>query len=313
VRTVVPIDQLPAALSQNQARQHVASLLGAPLGGALFALLRWLPFLADALSFAVSWALLGRLRTDLAPVARTGPATRLGEDLRAGLRFSWRQPFFRVLLFWGPASNLVVNALFFAATLRLIAAGFAPWSIGLVDTTAGVCGIAGALLAPWLIDRLPTGRLTVAVAWSFVPLLLPLVVWNHPAVVAGSLAAGVFLNPAGNAGIQSYRMAITPPELLGRVSSTTQFVARSTMWLAPLLGGGLLAVLGGPGAMATLAVLTALVALIPTLSASVRSVPRPSAWPTLARRPEQPAEDPRSVPPSTRGGGSARLAARSAG
>jgi MFS family permease len=32
VRTVVPADELPTALSQNQARLHVAGLLGAPLG-----------------------------------------------------------------------------------------------------------------------------------------------------------------------------------------------------------------------------------------------------------------------------------------
>ena len=37
VRAVVPAEDLPTALSQNQARQHVASLLGAPLGGALYA------------------------------------------------------------------------------------------------------------------------------------------------------------------------------------------------------------------------------------------------------------------------------------
>ena len=61
--------------------------------------------------------------------------------------------------------------------------------------------------------------LTVVVAWSFVPLLVPLVFWNHPAVVMLSLSAGVFLNPAGNAGIGSYKMSITPPELVGRVQS----------------------------------------------------------------------------------------------
>lgn len=33
IRTVVSTEDLPTALSQNQARQHVASLLGGPLGG----------------------------------------------------------------------------------------------------------------------------------------------------------------------------------------------------------------------------------------------------------------------------------------
>ena len=61
---------------------------------------------------------------------------------------------------WGMCSNLVINALFVAATLRLIQAGFAPWSIGLVETAAGVCGVLGALVAPRIIERTATGVLT---------------------------------------------------------------------------------------------------------------------------------------------------------
>jgi hypothetical protein len=43
----------------------------------------------------------------------------------------------------------------------------------------------------------------------------------------------------------------------------------------------LLAALGGPAAMAVLTGMCALVALIPTLSRTVRSVPRPAEWPHL--------------------------------
>jgi hypothetical protein len=52
----------------------------------------------------------------------------------------------------------------------------------------------------------------------------------------------------------------------------------SVMPLAPVLAGGLLAWLGGTAAVAVLGVLTALTALIPTLSRSVRAVPRPAVW-----------------------------------
>ncbi len=281
VRAVVPTEQLPTALSQQQARQHVASLVGGPLGGAMFAITRWVPFLFDAATFAFSWVLLGRIRTDLSPVARTGEPRRARADIVEGMRFAWDRPFFRTLMVWGMCSNLVVNALFVAATLRLIQAGFAPWSIGLVETAAGVCGILGAVVAPRLIERTATGVLTVVVAWSFVPLLVPLIFWNHPAVVMISLSTGVFLNPAGNAGIGSYKMSITPPGLVGRVQSTGAFLSWSTLPLAPVLGGGLLAALGGPAAMAVLTGMCALVALIPTLSRTVRSVPRPADWPHL--------------------------------
>ncbi len=50
------------------------------------------------------------------------------------------------------------------------------------------------------------------------------------------------------------------------------------MPLAPILAGVLLSTLGGGPAILALGVLTALVALIPTLSRSVRSVPKPALW-----------------------------------
>lgn len=117
-------------------------------------------------------------------------------------------------------------------------------------------GILGALLAPRLIERVPTGWLTVAVAWSFVPLVVPMALWNHPVAVAAALGVGVLLNPAGNAGISSYRLTLTPPALQGRSRG-----------------------LGGEVAVLALGGLAALVALLPTLSASVRTVPQPARGP----------------------------------
>ena len=146
------------------------------------------------------------------------------------------------------------------------------------------------MAAPRIIERTATGVLTVVVAWSFVPLLVPLVFWNNPAVVMVSLSTGVFLNPAGNAGIGSYKMSITPPELVGRVQS----IGPVPRLVDPAAGAGRSAArcspaLGGPAAMAVLAGLCALVALIPTLSRTVRSVPRPAEWPRLDERRTQPA------------------------
>ncbi len=278
VRTVVPTEQLSTALSQNQARQHVAELLGGPLGGLLYGVARWLPFAADAVSFAFSWLMLGRLRADLAPAPQDGPRRSPQEDIAEGVQFIAGRPFFRVLLAWSSMANLTINAVFFVAILRLVRAGFHPAEIGVVSTAAGLGGILGALAAPAIIDRLATGRLTVLVAWSFVPLLVPLVFWNNPLVVGAALFTGLLLNPAGNAGISAYSMALTPEPLVGRVTSATQFLSMSVMPLSPVVGGLLLSTLGGPAAIAGLAVLTAAVALVPTLATSVRAVPHPRVW-----------------------------------
>ena len=151
-------------------------------------------------------------------------------------------------------------------------------SIAVVEVVGGACGIAGAALAPRLIDRLPTGRLTLVIVWTMLPLTVPMALWNTPLAVAAGLGAILLLNPAGNAGISSYRMAITPPELLGRVQAAMQFTSMATMPIAPVLAGVLLSRLGGRDAIAALAGLTAVIALIPTLSRSVRSIPRPAQW-----------------------------------
>ena len=278
VRSVVPDEDLGTALSQLQARQHVAGLVAAPVGGALYALARWVPFAGDALSYAVAWLLLGRVRTDLSAVAYDGPRTRARDEIREGIAFTLGRPFFRTLLIWSAMANLTVNGLFFVAILRLVKGGFHPAEIGLVETAAGVAGLLGALAAPRIIDRFATGRLTVLVAWSFVPLVAPMVLWNRPGVVAGCLAVGMLLNPAGNAGIGAYRVAMTPDRLQGRVGSAMRFLSTCTMPLSPVLGGALMALFGGPVAIAAMGALTAFAALVVTLSRTVRTVPRPAVW-----------------------------------
>lgn len=278
LRSVVPEGSLPTALSQNQAREHLATLLGGPVGGVLVAVARWLPFVADALSYAVSWALLGRLRTSLKPAESDQPSQRVRAQLREGFAFTWRSPFFRVLIVWAALVNLTANGIFFLAILRLIQGGFRPATIGLTEAAAGVAGIVGAIAAPWLIGRFRTGWLTIVLAWSFVPLSIPLIWFNHPLVVGVAIGATMFLNPAGNAGISAYRMRVTPHELQGRVTAASRFVATLVMPLAPVVAGLLLTAVGGSMAMAVLVVATAGTALIVTLSRDVRSVPRPDAW-----------------------------------
>ncbi len=280
VRSVVTTNELPTALSQNQARQHIGALLGGPLGGLLYGAGRAVPFLVDAVTFAISCATLSRIRTDLS-APRRGRPTRVRDDLAVGFRHIIARPYFRAVLAYGAASNLVINAVFYVAILRLVQADVHPVQIGMIETCAGLGGIVGAIAAPYLIDRLRTGTLTVAVAWSWVPLLVPVALWPSPWLIGGMLGLGLLLNPAGNAGAQAYRMAITPANLQGRISSASAFLSMSVMPLAPLVGGYLLERFGGVAATFGLLLTAVLAASIPTLSRSVRAVPRPAEWTRL--------------------------------
>ena len=279
VRSVVTREELPTAISQNQARHHLASLLGGPLGGILYAVSRPLPFLVDAVTFAISFLTVSRVQQDLSPAdrPRRHPARELGD----GLRYLLARPYFRAMAGFSASCNLVVNAVFFVAVVRLVEEGVPSTTIGLVEAMAGAGGVIGALIAPFVIDRMRTGHLTMSVAWVWVPLLVPLVFWSSPWLVGAMLCIGLVLNPAGNAGGQSYRVAITPDELQGRIASSSQFLGMTTIPFAPLLGGWLLETWGAATATTVLLVAAVLTALIPTLSPEVRSVPRPRDWPVL--------------------------------
>jgi MFS family permease len=276
IRTVVSTEDLPTALSQNQARQHVASLIGGPLGGALYAVTRWLPFAVDALSFAIACVTVSRVRTDLGAPHRQQET--LGRQLTEGFRFIWSRPFFRTLLVWSSLTNLVTNAIFFVIVLRMVQADVPAAQIGLVSTAAGLGGLLGAAMAPSLIHRLPTGTLTVIIGWMCCLPLVPLTLSSSPWLACACTFFFLLLNPVGNAGIGSYRMAVTPDRLQGRVGSTSQFVSMSVMPLAPLLGGLLLEHQGGTTAITVLVLASALLAVLLTSSRSIRSVPRPSEW-----------------------------------
>ncbi|MDT9593509.1 MFS transporter [Nocardioides zeae] len=284
VRSVVRTDQLSTALAQNQARGQVASLLGAPLGGVLLGVSRWLPFAVDAATYLVSFTTLGRIRTDLSAPPRPatddgrGPVRSAVHEVVQGGRFVLGHRTLRVISCWSALSNLVVNGLLFVVLLRMVDAGHSAAAIGLVMTAAGIAGLVGAALAPRVIARTPTGALTVAVAWTCALPLVPLVWWAHPGVVAACLSTLVLLNPIGNAGIGAYRIALTPDHLQGRVGATSAFLSWSVMPFAPVVGGGLLAAYGGTVATAALLGGCVVVALVVTLAPTVRSVPRPDVW-----------------------------------
>jgi len=280
LRDVVEPEQLPTALSQNQARLHVATLIGPPLGGALFALRSWAPFLVDGVSYLISSAALTRLRAPLA-----SPAGVEGEGLRGvlrgtreGLAFIRGQGFMRAILVWACIVNFSVNMLFLIVNLKLLRAGVHTSLIGLIDTFGAVSGLLGSLAAPTVVRRVPTGRLTIVTALVLTVAVLPIAFTDNPLVVGGLLAMALFLNPASNASLGAYRTAITPDHLQGRSSAAMQFAVSLLTPLTGVVGGAMLAGFGGRTAILAAAGLT-LLSLVPLVtSRELRTLPTPDRW-----------------------------------
>jgi MFS family permease len=253
LRRVVPKEQLAAANGQAVSRDMVAQLLGAPLGGLLFGIARWLPFLADALSFL--FAALGALNIrrplgpDKTPDQAPNPITT---DIAEGIRFVRHQPFLRFVVVMASVMNMVAQA-FLLLLIALVAyRGGSSAAVGVITGVTVAGGLLGSVVAPLVIRRLRARTLLVLAIWTFtaglaVTAVVPQV-WQIGVVVALAEIATVPVNVV----LITYVMHLVPDQLLGRVAAVNRFGAYALEWLGPLLAGGLALLFGVPGGMLAL-------------------------------------------------------------
>jgi fucose permease len=106
---VVPPARLGEAVAVEQARVFGTTLAGPPLGGALFGLTRALPFLGDAISYALSVVSLAFMRTPFQET-RTEPSAHWRTEVAEGFRWLWRSAFLRTCALIFSGTNLAWNA-----------------------------------------------------------------------------------------------------------------------------------------------------------------------------------------------------------
>jgi hypothetical protein len=282
IRAVVPREQLPEALAQSQARHHAAQLAGPPAGGALYSLARPLPFVVDALSYVLAALAITRVRHPLPAPEQPPERVSMAHSLGEGLRFLWDSHVMRAMMSWAALNNLASTYLGVLITLRLVQAGVAPAAIGTVDTIAAVAGLGGAVLAPALVRRAPTGLMTVVTGLVAAVALLGTAFTTNFVIVGAWYAASSFLFPATNSGISGYSSAIVPERLQGRLFAAAGVVANGATPVAPILAGVLLAETDGFTATLVGVVVLALAVVPILLNHETRTLGRPSAWPATA-------------------------------
>lgn len=239
------------------------SLAGPPLGAALFAVASFLPFAANAATFAISALLLLGL-TQLGRPAATSPVPQhLGRSVAQGVSFLASHRELRGLTLGMASFNFVYNLAY--ATLVL----FAQERLGLDGRGFGVLlGMLaiGGLLAGWLSPRLG-GRVSTlqvyagclfaqALAWAAI------VLFETPIVAGASLGlVGVASTTATVLGAAA-RQSLTPDHMLGRMSAGTRVVGLGAAGVGALAGGAIADV----GTLSSPFVLASLVATFAALS-----------------------------------------------
>jgi hypothetical protein len=272
VPKVVPPSQLTEAVAQNEARERGAALAGQPLGGLLFAVAKWLPFLADAVSYAVSVVTLLFVRTSFRVEERTQREPFLRE-IREGFRWLWNSPFLRAGGIMIAGSNFVFQGVFLAVVVIARQRGASSVEIAAIFLLQALGGLAGAIAAPRLRRRIPTVGIVIGVNW-FWAAILPLMALSIPPIALGPLfGLMTFAGPTSNVVFGTYELTMVPDRLLGRVQSVEMLMSWGAIPLGSLAAGFMLERLSASGAMLGFTAMMLAIAVLATLSPSLRHPP----------------------------------------
>jgi predicted MFS family arabinose efflux permease len=270
---VVPTAQLPQAAAQNEAAFGAAHIVGPSLGTALFQVLgRAAPFVADAVSYLVSVFTLALIRTDF---RATKPATavNLRAEILEGLRWLWRQPLIRYMAFLTGSINLANAGTGLIIIVLAQEMGARPVDIGLIFSIGGIGGVLGSLVGGQVQKRFSFGQVIVCLMWIDA-VLFPLYALAPAYLLLGVVFALMyFIGPVYNVVQFSYRLALIPDALQGRVNSSFRLLAFGMMPIGAALTGWLIERVGAPATVMAFTVWFALLAIMTTLNRHVREAP----------------------------------------
>ena len=258
---IVADSQLEEAWAATEGRTYAASLAGPALGGLLFGLGQVVPFLADAVSYAVSFGTVSRIRGRFRPT-ETVERKALWREVADGLQVVWQVPLLRAVLFIAPLVNFAFDGVTFTITLALRQHGTSTTVIGLVQAAVAVGGLVGALVAPRLQGRLRLATLATAICLAGVLLFVGAALLIPSPLVAAPVALDLVLAPTVNAALFAVMLRSTPEEMRGRVTNTVFMLATGLAALAPLVAGLLVQHVSGSWAVGTFAVTMAAAAVL---------------------------------------------------
>jgi predicted MFS family arabinose efflux permease len=151
-----------------------------------------------------------------------------------------------------------------------------PATIGILLAFGGVGGIAGSLVVGRLQRRFSFAQLIITTAWLWA-LLWPLYAISPNLVTLGAITAALFVVwPVYNVVQMSYRVALIPDHLQGRVNSAFRIIAFTGQPVGMVLSGGLIQAVGPRTTVLLLALAPLAMAIAASISSSVRNA-RPLA------------------------------------
>lgn len=244
--SIVDRDQLIEGNSKLQISQSAAQIAGPGIAGFLISLVK-APFAIalDSLSFLISAAFVLTIRRPEPPVERhvdeSGKHPSFIQDVREGIGFVIGNPSLRGIAAGTSTSNLfgqiggAIMLLYLVQDLKLT-----PEQIGLVFALGNIGALIGAFFANRAARWFGLGPTIVGSLFlgSFMLLMFAIAPVDNsiPFLVAGGIFGGIS-QMVYNINQVSYRQAICPPRMQGRMNATMRFLVWGTMPIGGVIGG----------------------------------------------------------------------------
>ena len=271
LRSVVPKEQLPAAVAVTTGREAVVSLSAPPIGGALFTVGRALPFLAHTISYVLATVALLATRTPFQE-ERERDRAPIRARLAEGFRFLWDNPFQRTTAFLFGLANFIGPGVLLAVVVIGKRDGLSGGELGLLLASFAACLLLGSIMSPYVRRVLPVRGVLLLELWTWTGCALFLV-WPSVFVLVASILPTALAIPSTDSVVSSYQLAMTPDRLVGRVESVRSTIALLVAPLGPLVAGVLLDTTSERATIAVFAATGLVLAIWGTLSSAIRSAP----------------------------------------
>jgi MFS family permease len=241
-------DDLVEGNAKLQISASAAQIVGPGLGGGLIGLIA-APFtiVIDAVSFLLSGSLISLIRKDEPKperkLADDGSNTSLRQEIAEGLRYVLGNRYLRMIAGATGTSNLGSSMQFaIFPVFAYVELGLNAGVVGLAFSVGSIGVLLGALMSAPLARRIGVGPVIVVSTLlsslaSFLFVLLP-----SNALFAGILLSTAmfvisFMGVVYNVNQVSFRQAITPLGIQGRMNATMRFIVWGTMPIGSIAGG----------------------------------------------------------------------------
>jgi MFS family permease len=255
--SLVEREQLVEGNAKLQASQSAAQILGPGFGGYLIGVLSApVAVIVDAVSYLASALFVFTIRGTEAPIptsdgprgSRTERLRAFGGEIREGLTFVLGHPYLRVIAGSASSSNLFSNiatGIYLVYVVRVLQLD--PLRIGLIFSLGSIGTFVGALVANRIAAKIGVGRaivLSMALNGPSVFLIAIAPVGAAEPFLIASAALGGFSGLIYNINQVSFRQAIVPERMQGRMNATMRFVAWGMIPIGSVISGILATLFG---------------------------------------------------------------------